>query len=359
MLDFGVASGGPGASIDRTTKVGHHHGQPLYMSPEQATAGNVDFRSDVWSLAAIAFHCLAGRPPFESEALHDLLTQIASAPVPSLTELDPEFPAPLDAWRENALSRDPELRFQSAEELADALAHAFQPVTLVGHRSPDWRVREARRSAQRSDSAESLAWLSAIPDATAHGSDSAPLSRQRAYWDFGATPGARRRALRVSVGAVLGLLVVMLGVAVVRTNSTHTTLAAVSLPQRQGPAPSIQTPAASVGATAQPEAKAAELETQSEGASSVAAPSEAAPLVEPTETAPLTPPAPDPVPCQASAGPPAVPPREARPREVRPREVDQDEPSLRAAAEETLPPRSTPKADDVVLSPKGEPDYGI
>src|SRR5688500_13036545 len=107
VLDFGIAGGGQGAPIDRTTKVGPHLGQPLYTSPEQATGGNVDFRSDLWSLAAIAFHCLAGRPPFESEALHDLLTQIASAPVPRLADFDPELLAPLDAWRENALSRDP------------------------------------------------------------------------------------------------------------------------------------------------------------------------------------------------------------------------------------------------------------
>jgi serine/threonine-protein kinase len=358
VLDFGVAGGGPGAPIDRTTKVGHHLGQPFYTSPEQATAGKIDFRSDLWSLAAIAFHCLAGRPPFESEALDDLLTQIASAPVPTLAELDPELPPTLDAWLENALSRDPELRFQSAGELADALAHAFQRVTLTGHPSPDFRTREARRSAERSDSAESLAWLSAIPDASARASDDAPLSRQRASWDFGAAPGARRRALRVSVGAVLGLLVVMLGVALVRTNAMRTTLTEASLRRQQEPAPSTQTPAASVGAAAQPEARPAELETRPE-----TAPSEAAPSVVPTDTAPLTPPPPEPVPCQAVATPATVPPREARPREVRPREVRPREAvktsrPLPAAIQETLPARTAPKAD-VLLDPKGEPDYGI
>jgi serine/threonine protein kinase len=353
VLDFGVAGGGPGASLDRTTKVGHYLGQPLYTSPEQATAGNVDFRSDLWSLAAIAYHCLAGRPPFESAALHDLLAQIASAPVPKLTEFDPELLASLDAWCENALSRDPELRFQSAEELADALAHAFQRVTLTGHASPEWQAREARRSEKLSEPAESLAWLSAIPDASARGNDDAPLSRQRATWDFAGVPSARRRALRVSVGAVLGLFVVVLGVALVRTNSTRTTLAEMSLPRRQEPAPSTQIPAASVGAAAQPEIKPAELETPSEAASS-----EASPSVVPTDTAPLTPPPPDPVPCQAPTVPAEARPREVRPREVRPREATKTSRPVPASSEGTPRARSTPRTD-VLLDPKGEPDYGI
>jgi eukaryotic-like serine/threonine-protein kinase len=143
VLDFGIAGGG--SALHRATKVGHHLGLPFYTSPEQAAGQPVDFRSDLWALGAIAYHCLVGRPPFESPALDTLLTQISSGDVPELHGLDPDLPAALDAWCENALSRDPELRFQSAEELSDAFAHAFQRATLTGHPSPEWRARDVRR----------------------------------------------------------------------------------------------------------------------------------------------------------------------------------------------------------------------
>jgi serine/threonine protein kinase len=208
VLDFGITGSGPGASLDPAAEVYQPLGEPLYMSPEQARAGHLDFRSDLWSLAAIAVHCLGGRP---------------------------ELPATLDAWREKALSRDPELRFQSAEELADALAHALERVTLTGR--PSIHVASARESDDLGD---------------------APLSRQRAHWDFVARPGARKRALRISLVAVFGLLVVTLGVALIRTHPVRTPVAEVSLPPRLEPARSINTtpnvaPAASC-APAQPEA---------------------------------------------------------------------------------------------------------
>ena len=223
-------------------------------------------------------------------------TQLASAPVPSLAKLDPGLPATLDVWCRNALSRDPELRFQSAGELADALVHAFH---------------------QGADSAESLNGLPAIPAASARASDNlsdAPLSRQRAYWDFVVRPGVRQHALRVSLGAVLGLLVVTLGVALVRTNPTRTATAEVSLPRRQEPARSIQTPAPGRGTTARPKGKPAEFENQSVAAVATPAPS-----------------------CEAL--------KVSRPQAP--------------ARDKTLRARTKRKAGGTLLDSKGRPDYGI
>jgi len=346
VLDFGITGGGPGASLDRATKVGHHLGQPLYTSPEQATAGHIDFRSDLWSLAAIAFHCFAGRAPFESQALDDLLTQIASAPIPKITDFDAELPATLDAWRENALARDPEFRFQSAEELADALAHAFQRATLTGHPAPDFKTRERR--AARENAPDDLNWLSGIPDASARAADNfseAPLSRQRAYW-WGMVPGARRRALRVSAGAVLGLMVVMLGVALLRNTPSETSMAEATLaPQK--PVHSLQTPPA-----------AAEAALEAKPASVLETSSESGPAIEPAETAPLTPPPPEPVPCQAPVAAPAA----AAPAAVTVPVRDVAKSVRAKAADETVeavPARSAPKADAALVNRNGEPDYGI
>ncbi len=275
VLDFGVA--GAGSALHRATKVGHHLGLPLYTSPEQAAGEPVDFRSDLWALGAVAYHCLVGRPPFDSPALDTLLTQISSGDVPELHGLDPDLPAALDAWCENALSRDPELRFQSAEELSDAFAHAFQRATLTGHPSPEWRAREVRRS---------------ISPATDSFSE-APLSRQRAAW----VSPARRRALRVSAGAMLGLLVVMLGVALLREPPRSSNLASLS------PAKPAANRASSEAAKAAP-ATVAEVEkvtppvaeenqtllpALAEAAPCQALPAGAAPIAGPAATAPASP----------------------------------------------------------------------
>ncbi len=72
VLDFGIAKilgNGPGSAKGNSTRTGSILGTPSYMSPEQAGTKTIDGRSDLWSLAVIAFECVCGRVPFESEAL--------------------------------------------------------------------------------------------------------------------------------------------------------------------------------------------------------------------------------------------------------------------------------------------------
>jgi len=95
------------------------------MSPEQARGKQIDWRSDLWALGVIVFQCLTGRPPFESEALGELMGMILYDPIPKLTERNPLLPASLDAWWTKAVARDREERFQSAKELSDAFADAI------------------------------------------------------------------------------------------------------------------------------------------------------------------------------------------------------------------------------------------
>jgi serine/threonine protein kinase len=289
VLDFGIAGGGTSA-LNRTTKVGHQFGLPLYTSPEQATGGQVDFRSDLWALGAIAYHCLVGRAPFDGTALDTLLTQISTGEAPKPHALDPELPATLDAWCENALSRDPELRFQSAEELADAFAHAFQRATLTGHPSPEWRTREARRSiSSRTDESDDLAWLSGIPDVSARGEDGlseAPLSRQRAAWN---SSGLRRHAVRVSAGAMLGLLLGTLAMTLLRAPSQSTDLAQASITRAtpivsRAPEPEPAAPAAEPEPEPATEAPQALVPPPTEVAPCQALPAGAAPLSGPSAT---------------------------------------------------------------------------
>ncbi|MFZ5890402.1 MAG: protein kinase domain-containing protein [Myxococcota bacterium] len=125
VLDFGIAKHDAYSLHDKATRTGSFLGTPFYVSPEQARGKSTDFRSDLWSLGIIVFQCLTGRPPFESEALGELMGLILYEELPRPSARNPELPATLDAWWERAAARDRELRFQSAKELADALGHAL------------------------------------------------------------------------------------------------------------------------------------------------------------------------------------------------------------------------------------------
>lgn len=126
VLDFGIAKHEQYSLAGKTTKTGSFMGTPYYMSPEQARGKNIDWRSDLWALGVIAFQCLTGRPPFESEALGELMGMIIYDPIPSLTARNPSLPAALDGWWDRAVSRDRNTRFQSAKELSDAFGLAIQ-----------------------------------------------------------------------------------------------------------------------------------------------------------------------------------------------------------------------------------------
>jgi serine/threonine protein kinase len=125
VLDFGIAKHDAYSLQGKATRTGSFLGTPFYVSPEQARGKSTDYRSDLWSLGIIVFQCLAGRPPFESEALGELMGLILYEDLPSLTRHNPELPPALDAWWQRAAARDREQRFQSAKEMADALGHAL------------------------------------------------------------------------------------------------------------------------------------------------------------------------------------------------------------------------------------------
>jgi serine/threonine-protein kinase len=133
VLDFGVAklSGASGAP-STSTRTGALLGTPFYMSPEQARGIKaIDHRSDIWSLGVIAFECLTGRLPFESQAFGDLVIKICTLPAPVPSSVA-RVPAGFDAWFARATARDPDQRHPSVDQLVDALQSAFAGSQLVG-----------------------------------------------------------------------------------------------------------------------------------------------------------------------------------------------------------------------------------
>lgn len=124
VLDFGIAKRQD--TVDGSnTRTGAMLGTPYYMSPEQAQGiKSVDFRSDLWSLAVIAYQAIVGKLPFQSEALGDLLVKIIVHPIPVPSQVA-AVPPGFDAWFAKATQRDPNGRFQSAKDFADSLLLAI------------------------------------------------------------------------------------------------------------------------------------------------------------------------------------------------------------------------------------------
>jgi serine/threonine-protein kinase len=122
VLDFGVAKVTSLGTLDDATRTGTMIGSPRYMSPEQARGlKGYDHRSDLWSLAVIAYRALTGEVPFVGVSVGDTLYKICSEEAPRPSSLARELDAEIDRFFERAFQKDPDRRFQTAEELATAL----------------------------------------------------------------------------------------------------------------------------------------------------------------------------------------------------------------------------------------------
>ncbi len=125
VLDFGVAKSAAW-SLDATgespeTQTGTLLGTPYYMSPEQATGSrNVDHRSDLWAMGVMAFECLLGIRPYQSNALGDLVLKICAEPQP-VPSTHGSVPQGFDEWFARANHRTVDQRFQSAKDMTKAL----------------------------------------------------------------------------------------------------------------------------------------------------------------------------------------------------------------------------------------------
>jgi serine/threonine-protein kinase len=139
LLDFGLVQDLSADAADRLTRTGTVLGTPAYMSPEQAAGeSTLDARGDVYSLAAVAFFALAGRPPFQEKTLGQLLAAHRSEPPPALTDLRPDVPADLAAVVARCLAKNPYDRFQSAADLDRALAQCGCAADWSAERAAEW-----------------------------------------------------------------------------------------------------------------------------------------------------------------------------------------------------------------------------
>lgn len=122
VVDFGIAKL-PDAGAAKLTNHGDFIGTPLYASPEQVEAQEVDHRSDLWALGALTYHLLTGHPPFSGPSVaHVFKAIVFDEPKPiDIVAPDLELPAEVEAVLLRALRKPREERFQSAAEFAAAI----------------------------------------------------------------------------------------------------------------------------------------------------------------------------------------------------------------------------------------------
>jgi serine/threonine protein kinase/Tol biopolymer transport system component len=127
ILDFGLAKLAGAAGL---TRAGFCLGTPSYMSPEQAR-GDVDHRTDLWSLGVVLYEMLTGRPPFRAETDQGIIYALLTEEPEPLRKLRPDAPPELEQIVKRMLAKDPDARYPSLEPaLADLRRLAGMSSTL-------------------------------------------------------------------------------------------------------------------------------------------------------------------------------------------------------------------------------------
>lgn len=163
LADFGICAKETETDDDEGAEKPKHRvvmGTPAYMSPEQAQALTIDWRSDQYSLGATLFFLLTEEPPFRGANARELMRAHVTAPIPDPRNLVPEIPA---CWAElcmRMMAKNPAERFETAADIAQAVQKA-----LSGHDAP--RKRNVGSTASRSNAKVRLAWIPAVGIAAA------------------------------------------------------------------------------------------------------------------------------------------------------------------------------------------------
>ncbi|MEP7052606.1 MAG: protein kinase [Pseudomonadota bacterium] len=286
VVDFGIAKFTDASlgAVSSSTRTGSVLGTPHYMSPEQARGlRSVDYRSDLWSVAVIAYRSIVGQLPFDGEAVGDLLVKLCTAPIPVPSQLVPGIPPSFDAWLAKALNRDPAQRFSSAAQLGESLASvcglSLRGQFSSGELQGGGGVHALNSGARASFGSEQGAGFQAAPVGSATG---APTSKTSS----GQTPAPRTSPSALIAAAFAALVVLGIGGAVAVKKLSAPKPADSAVLSAPNPVPAAPSPAAALNPTAEgspsPEAPAASVAPKAT-ASAAAAPTspKRAPVVQP------------------------------------------------------------------------------
>ncbi len=138
VVDFGIAKASS-SDAQKVTKTGLVVGTPEYMSPEQLSGDKLDGRSDIYSLALVAFNCLTGKLPFPSETAQEAMIMRLTDRPRMLSEIRPdiEWPEQLQEVMDRGLARDSAERYQSAAQFGRDFAEAVSSMPAPAAVTPD------------------------------------------------------------------------------------------------------------------------------------------------------------------------------------------------------------------------------
>ncbi len=159
ITDFGIARR---LDADRQTKTGNILGTPSYMAPEQALGKNDELgpAADIYSLGAILYDMLTGRPPFEAATTLDTLMQaVTRDPIPPRV-LQPSIPLDIDVICLKCLEKKAEKRYASALALAEDLGHLIRGEPIEARAIS--RLERAARWSKRNPAWATLIGVSAV-----------------------------------------------------------------------------------------------------------------------------------------------------------------------------------------------------
>ncbi|MEV0480467.1 protein kinase [Streptomyces sp. NPDC050508] len=140
VMDFGIARALHGASTTMT-QTGMVMGTPQYLSPEQALGKAVDHRSDLYATGCLLYELLALRPPFTGETPLSVVYQhVQDIPVPPSHTSNGVCPPELDGLVMRSLAKDPDDRFQTAEEMRGLVQYGLQMLYDQGGHTGTWNT---------------------------------------------------------------------------------------------------------------------------------------------------------------------------------------------------------------------------
>jgi eukaryotic-like serine/threonine-protein kinase len=128
VMDFGIARTSTGDTLTQTAAV---LGTASYLSPEQAQGTAVDARSDIYSLGCVLYEMLTGRPPFTGDSPVAIAYKHVREDPVHPSNLNPDVPPSLDAVVMKAMAKNPENRYQTADELRQDLERASAGLPTV------------------------------------------------------------------------------------------------------------------------------------------------------------------------------------------------------------------------------------
>ncbi|MZD06390.1 protein kinase [Streptomyces sp. SID5785] len=215
VMDFGIARALHGAQ-STMTQTGMVMGTPQYLSPEQALGKAVDHRSDLYATGCLLYELLALRPPFTGETPLSVVYQhVQDIPVPP-SESSDAAPPELDGLVMRSLAKDPDDRFQTAEEMRGLVQYGLQMLYEQGGHTGTWNTGPVDMHEGGNTPAMGMAGTTALPHPGDAGTAAQPMLRppggDDGGFDGGGHGGGGGRG-KMWIIAVLAVIAVAVGVA--------------------------------------------------------------------------------------------------------------------------------------------------